>query len=533
MRFKNTLLTLFFLIAIGANGQDGFIEGMLFDGKTQEPIPFATIRIKGYSLGVISNRDGGFKIPEKFQDFGDVLEISCLGYLKKEVDMKNLYRTMVNRIRLVPSIFELDEAIVIAEKRKPLSAKKIVKKAIERIIRNHPINSFSTVGYYRDYQLKDNKYINLNEAILNVFDRGFDELDWETSKVKLYAYRQNATFGRDTLGAQPYDYASNQKIIDNNSYLNNYGGNEFTILKIHDAIRNHKINSYSFVNRLHYNFVPNHDFFIGKNVVLDDEVLYRIHFKKTMHPYNASGTIYISKRDFAIHKMEYTVLRKVKEKDPLKPKHTIEKERLHYRVITEYRRKEGKMYLNYISFNNRFQVRKPPEFRVREVVVLPDQKAFKLSFTGDVAEKRAFQKGNYRFLYKGKKLKFERVVVMGDQVKLFLKLRNQREEQTFWEIYKFYQNGDYESSDLIVNVMDIEDTYGRKINHSEIEEYDQFREFFVQRVSWITDVPESDMFMNKSIPIFKGQPVERPDDFGDYWMNTPLQKVTGGLVLER
>ena len=60
--------------------QQGFLKGRLLDAQTQEPIPFATVRVKGYALGVISNSDGGFQIPQKFKDLGGDLVISCMGY---------------------------------------------------------------------------------------------------------------------------------------------------------------------------------------------------------------------------------------------------------------------------------------------------------------------------------------------------------------------------------------------------------------------------------------------------------------------
>ena len=60
--------------------QQGFLRGKLLDSQTQEPIPFATVRVKGYALGIISNMDGGFQIPEKFKALGGFLVISCMGY---------------------------------------------------------------------------------------------------------------------------------------------------------------------------------------------------------------------------------------------------------------------------------------------------------------------------------------------------------------------------------------------------------------------------------------------------------------------
>ena len=69
-------------------------------------------------------------------------------------------------------------------------------------------------------------YVNLNEALLEVFDPGFDEIDSTATKTRLYDYIQNKSFRRDTLAEKPYDYNDYGKIIDN-AYLGAYGGNEF------------------------------------------------------------------------------------------------------------------------------------------------------------------------------------------------------------------------------------------------------------------------------------------------------------------
>ena len=72
--------------------------------------------------------------------------------------------------------------------------------------------------------------------------------------------------------------------------------------------------------------------------------------------------------------------------------------------------------------------------------------------------------------------------------------------------------------------MNIRDVYGNLIHDPEIEDYQQFREFFVQRVKHDSRAPFDKLFMNKRKPIFEDQPIAKPKDFQDYWMNTPLQK---------
>ncbi|WP_297694953.1 carboxypeptidase-like regulatory domain-containing protein, partial [uncultured Eudoraea sp.] len=226
-------ILLFFFIVAGHIGnvcwaqQSEFLYGKVIDAKTKEPIPFATIRILNKAVGVISNDDGGFVIPLKFKEIGEILEISSMGFGAQKIFISALASDQINLIMLLPKAIELQEVTVAAKKRRKLTAFEIVKKSIAAIPGNYPMKSFSTVGYYREYQKKGNRYINLNEAILGVFDEGFNTSDNEFTAVRIYDYRENRDFERDTIALEPYNYINGIKVIDK-AFLWNYGGNEFT-----------------------------------------------------------------------------------------------------------------------------------------------------------------------------------------------------------------------------------------------------------------------------------------------------------------
>ncbi len=510
---------------ISANAQEEFIRGQLLDSKTGEPIAFATIRIKGYALGVVSNMDGGFKVPQKFQSYSDQLEISSMGYQKMGVLISSLYRYGVNTINLVPRIFELSEAVVTANKKRQLSARGIIRRALRAIPKNFPVSSFSMVGYYRDYQLKDSEYINLNEAILEIFDPGFDARDQENSETLIYEYRQNKDFKKDTIGQQAYNYRTGRKIIDKDVFLYDYGGNEFIILRIHDAIRNHSENSFSFVNRLQYDFLTNHHGYRkGKVSYLDDEALYVVHFEKNTRRHYAAGTLFIARRDFAIHKMEYSVYNKEPNKDKTKEKARTQLPIL-FKVVTEYRKTNGKMYLNYISFNNRFETRLSPELYIKEMGVNPLQKNFVLRFSEELSEIGVFDKNNYAFFYKREPIEIERIVLFGKEVWVFPKMKTEEDLKRFEEIYMFSKRRERIGKLLKFEVKNLLTSDGNKLNEAKSEVYNQFREFFVQRVRRSSLIPVDKQFMDKGRPIFEDQPIVPPANFEEYWMNTPLQKI--------
>lgn len=63
------------------------------------------------------------------------------------------------------------------------------------------------------------------------------------------------------------------------------------------------------------------------------------------------------------------------------------------------------------------------------------------------------------------------------------------------------------------------------LNERKHSNYQQFREYFVQRVKPNEPVPVDSLLMYKDRPIYSDQPIWKPKDFDEYCMNTPLQNI--------
>ncbi|WP_425236211.1 carboxypeptidase-like regulatory domain-containing protein [Ulvibacterium sp.] len=532
---RTLFLILYFLLSLGpVSAQQEFIQGKLLDAQTGEPVVFATIRVKDRAKGVISNQDGGFRIPTRFKELGDVLIISSMGYQKREIPIGGLSPEHINIIRLTPGVLNLSEAVVTGQKKRKLSARRIVRKALANMERNYPLNTFSTIGYYRDYQLKQGNYVNLNEAVLEVFDQGFSRIDSATTKVRIYDYKRNTDFERDTLAEDPYDYRRLLKIVDN-AYLDSYGGNEFSILRVHDAIRNYKVGSYSFVDQLDADLLKNHSFSRDNNTYLNGEALYTVKFRKRHPHYSAFGILYVSHGDFAVHKMEYTLYDDRKRLPDRKLNRHQGRGQLIFEITTEYQRHDyGKMFLNYISFENSFILWQPPKFKVENSAIgLMKSPSggiggfrLELVFNRDPNVTEAEDVRNYLVKYKGKRLKIKTAGLVKNERKVFLlpdmtqKERKEILEGLFEAIKKKIDLNNLFSID-IKPILDLEGIH--RLHEWKKRDYDQFREYFVQQVKPSTELPDDDKFMDKHKPIFEDQPIVKPDDFEEYWMNTPLK----------
>lgn len=107
-RMLQTFLVLLIVANIGtAFGQSVRVSGKITD-ESEEPLPGASILVKGTSVGTVTDIDGNYAISATGQN--PVLVISFLGYLTQEITVNN--QEIIN-INLVPNLSELGEVVVV------------------------------------------------------------------------------------------------------------------------------------------------------------------------------------------------------------------------------------------------------------------------------------------------------------------------------------------------------------------------------------------------------------------------------------
>jgi hypothetical protein len=155
------------------------VKGKVFDSKINQPIQYASVYIKGSSIGTTTNDEGLFlfHIPSTLQR--DTLIISVIGY----DHFKSVAGAMAgkeNLIQLRQSSTVLNEVIVKASK-KDLTGKDIVKKAVASIPSNYPMKPFMIEGFFRDLQKENEKPVELLEAALKFkykdYNPGYEEVE--------------------------------------------------------------------------------------------------------------------------------------------------------------------------------------------------------------------------------------------------------------------------------------------------------------------------------------------------------------------
>lgn len=101
-------LVLVFGATLVSNAQNRTITGTVLDASFGDPVPGATVLIKGTTRGTATDLDGKFSLP--IQSGDQILVVSFVGYLAQEVEIGNQSTFTIN---LAEDVQSLQEAVVI------------------------------------------------------------------------------------------------------------------------------------------------------------------------------------------------------------------------------------------------------------------------------------------------------------------------------------------------------------------------------------------------------------------------------------
>lgn len=535
---KRFLFTCFFLVGFSLVASAQKANELLckvLDIETKQSVSFATIKFEGEQNGVIADEDGEFRLPLNYNSTNKTIIISSIGFETLNTSVGAFKSDTINIIYLKPRVEALSAVLVTGNvntntNSKGLSAKSIIKNAIGRIPTNYPNTPHSYISYYRDYQLINNNYYNLTEAILESFDAGFNTSKYanKNNATALYSYNLNQQFYQDTLLLNSVYGKSKSLSGDNTTKLGTEIQNELEILNIHNPIRNYNKNSFSFIYVFRDDFINNHLFKISSIKYVEDTPLYEIQFVTREAPtvrYMGSGKIYISKSNFAIHKIEYRVFinrnyQSTRSQDnPFanlnnKPKNIL------FEVTVEYKAKGNKMFLNYMTFNNLFVIKEPNPFRVEDFDFNPNDKCFYIAFNKPIDEASIKRRSNFKLRYKNKKLIVKEILLIDNKtVKI---------EVVDWSAGTATNPSAVKSEDFSYRLKKIKDTFGTLINkESKLAGY-QFREFFTQEVFENKNPQEGLIYVNKALSLSATKTNPPNFNIDKYWVNSPLKQTKEG-----
>ncbi|WP_165020207.1 carboxypeptidase-like regulatory domain-containing protein [Dysgonomonas sp. ZJ279] len=303
------------------------INGVVKDKKSKDKLEYVSISIPGTSIGTVTNEDGGFSIKVKDSLQAKVLELSRLGYANQRYSIKGNEDDIT--IFMTANDNKLKEVVI--ESVDPLE---LVKAAIGKIADNNSCNANLLTGFYRETVKKRRNYINISEAVVDVYKTPYDEDD---SRDNIQVCK-----GRKLLSPKPSDTLIVKFLGGPN--LSTY----LDVVKNKDLMLNPETLSY-------------YEFSIEDPVILNERLHYVVSFKpQVILPYALLyGKLYIDKQSLAFSRAEFSlsmddqnkateaILRKKPYRLRFKP------EEVSY-VVT-YKEQNGRSYLNYIRNEIRFK----------------------------------------------------------------------------------------------------------------------------------------------------------------------------------
>lgn len=164
-------LWLTFIICFQGQAQNLTISAKAVDKETKEPLPFASVGIKGKPIGTITNFGGEFDFHFPIEYRNETFVISMLGYQNYETPVQTLLDSKDQEIVLVKSTTILN-AVVISD---TLLGGDILRIALMRIGENYPDRPFLLDAFYRDVKKVGGKYISLLEAAIKIYDEDYRE----------------------------------------------------------------------------------------------------------------------------------------------------------------------------------------------------------------------------------------------------------------------------------------------------------------------------------------------------------------------
>ncbi|HET9504527.1 MAG TPA: erythromycin esterase family protein [Hymenobacter sp.] len=172
------------------------LRGEVRDAKTDQPLAFASVGLRGTPGGTVTNERGAFVLFVPADRARDTVQITSLGYGAARLPVARVGASELLRVRLAPQAHLLGTV----EVRAPISVETIVRRVGERLAANYPQQAHSMQLYTRSQYLRDSVLQVQQEAALDFYDQeGYRRGSWEhASKNRFLQLRQQRRAGDST-----------------------------------------------------------------------------------------------------------------------------------------------------------------------------------------------------------------------------------------------------------------------------------------------------------------------------------------------
>ena len=168
-------LTILFLICssiVAAQEAETYfsVSGVVRDARSKRAIGGVNIYAIGTNIGTVTNEDGGFVIKLLEPLTVSELEISCIGYINTKISISKEMR-QDQTFFITSQAIMLDEVEVTSWQ----NPRDLVELAISKVEQNYSIKPNLLTGFYRETVQKRRNYINISEAVIDIYKTAYIE----------------------------------------------------------------------------------------------------------------------------------------------------------------------------------------------------------------------------------------------------------------------------------------------------------------------------------------------------------------------
>lgn len=328
------LLILFLALGItpvSAQNESHYISvsGVIKDKKSKKKLEYVNVSVPGTGIGTVTNEDGEFLI--KINDSIDAksIEISHMGYSNYRLPIDKRTTTGVE-ILLNANVNLLNEVVV--ESMEPLD---LVRKAVQQIGNNYCPEANLMTGFYRETIKKGRNYINISEAVIDIYKTAYTDEGVKQDRVQIEK-------GRKLLSQKSGDTLA-VKLI---------GGPNLSVYL--DIAKNPEL-------LLDKETLSCYKFKMEESVMIDERPHFVVSFAPQVNlPYALYyGKLYIDKQSIAFTRAEFSLSMDDKNKATqaiLKKKpYNLRFKPEEVSFLVNYKLRDGISYLNYIRSEFKFK----------------------------------------------------------------------------------------------------------------------------------------------------------------------------------
>jgi hypothetical protein len=304
------------------------VKGVVRDKVTQKTLEYASVTITGTNEGTITNSRGEFSIKIKNSMNAKSVEISHLGYATYLMPVNGESARDVT-VYLTPKSNLLDEITVYS-----LDPQELVEKAVSKIKNNYSGEDNMLTGFYRETIRKRHSYINVSEAIVEIFKSPYTQ-GLDRDNVQIYK-------GRKLISPK----------VQDTLLVRLLGGPNLSLYI--DVVKNPDL-------MLSSENIPNYKYEIVESVMIDERPHYVVSFKPQVTlPYALYfGKMYIDKESLAFSRIEFSLsmddetkaTQAILKRKPMSMRFKPEE----VSFLVTYKLRNGLSNLNYIRSEVRFK----------------------------------------------------------------------------------------------------------------------------------------------------------------------------------